>query len=46
MGISRVMLDLLFEQAVELGYLTPCRNGLYQLTTKGKRYAAENGLVN
>jgi hypothetical protein len=45
MGISRVMLDLLFAQAVELGYLTPCRNYLYQLTTKGKLYAVENGLV-
>ena len=45
MQISRVMLDLLFAQAVELGYLTRSTHDYYQLTTKGKLYAVENGLI-
>jgi hypothetical protein len=46
MDISRVMLDLLFEQAIELGYLTPSRNVYYQLTTKGKLTQLKMGSSN
>ncbi len=44
-NISRVMLDLLFAEAVQRGYLTRASHDLYQLTDKGKLYAIENGLI-
>jgi len=43
---SRVMLDLLFAEAVQRGYLAPTTSHDYfQLTNKGKLYAVENGLI-
>ena len=45
MPISRVMLDLLFAQAVERGYLTRRNHDYYEVTTKGKIYAVENDLI-
>lgn len=45
MKISRVMLDLLFEQASKRGYLKRTEHDYYQLTTEGKQYAVENGLI-
>jgi predicted transcriptional regulator len=44
-NISRVMLDLLFAEAVQRGYLKRNTHELYQLTDKGKLYAVENGLI-
>jgi hypothetical protein len=45
MGISRVMLDMLFAQAVQQGYLIRNTHELYQLTDKGKLYSIEKGLI-
>jgi hypothetical protein len=45
MDISRVMLDMLFAQAVQQGYLKRSSHDFYQLTDKGKLYAIENGLI-
>lgn len=46
MKISRVMLDVLFEQAVQRGYLEHSGSHEYfQLTDEGKLYAVENGLI-
>jgi len=45
MNISRVMLDVLFAQAVQQGYLKRNSHELYQLTDGGKLYAIENGLI-
>jgi len=45
MNISRVMLDLLYAEAIERGYLTRSSHDYYVLTTKGKLYAVENGLI-
>ncbi len=44
-NISRVMLDLLFAEAVQRGYLTRLSHDYYQLTDDGKLYAVENGLI-
>lgn len=45
MNISRVMLDLLFSEAVQRGFLVRPSHELYKLTDEGKLYAVENGLV-
>lgn len=45
MDISRVMIDLLVEEAVQLGYLAQPSSLYYQLTNKGKLYAIEKGLT-
>lgn len=45
MDISRVMIDLLVEEAIQLGYLTKPTPELYQLTKRGKLYALEKGLI-
>ncbi len=45
MNISRVMLDLLYAQAIQQGYLKRHSHDYYQLTDKGKLYAIENGLI-
>jgi hypothetical protein len=45
MDISRVMLDLLFAEAVERGFLNRSGHNFYQLTDTGKRYAIENKLI-
>ena len=45
MDISRVMIDLLFEEAVQLGYLNEITPSLYRLTKSGKLYALEKGLI-
>lgn len=42
---SRVMIDLLFDQAVKRGYLKRTSHDYYQLTNEGKVYAIENGLI-
>jgi hypothetical protein len=44
-NISRVMLDLLFEEAVQRGYLKRNSHRFIALTSKGKLYAVENGLI-
>ena len=44
--MSRVMLDLLFEEAVQRGLLTGPSSSWYKLTSKGKLYALENKLLN
>lgn len=43
--ISRVMLELLFDQAMRQGFLIRIGGLYYELTKKGKEYAVENGLV-
>lgn len=43
--ISRVMVDLLFAEAVQRGYLMRTNHDYFQLTDKGKLYAVENGLI-
>jgi hypothetical protein len=43
--ISRVMLDLLFAEAVQRGFLIRINHDLYQLNDKGKQYAIENALI-
>ena len=43
--ISRVMLDLLYEEAIRRGYLEYHSHDWFSLTTKGKQYAVENGLI-
>lgn len=45
MDISRVMLDLLFTEAIQRGLLVQNSHRYYQLTDKGKLYAVENGLI-
>jgi hypothetical protein len=44
MNISRVMLDVLFADAVVKGYLHRHNHELYQLTASGKKYALENNI--
>jgi TIR domain len=43
--ISRVMLDFLFEEALEKGYLRRQGGTLYIFTAAGKLYALDNGLI-
>ncbi len=45
MGISRVMIDLLFAEAVGMGLLNSVTHDFYQLTNSGKKYAIENALI-
>lgn len=44
-GISRIMLDLLFAEAEKLGLLEVANSDYFKLTDKGKWYAVENGLI-
>ena len=44
-NISRVMLDFLFEEAIEKGYLQRHGSIYYIFTQKGKHYALENNLI-
>ena len=44
-GISRVLFDILYAEAIQLGYLDRHDNTYYRLLSKGKKYAIENGLV-
>ena len=44
-NISRVMLDFLFEEAIEKGYLQRYGSSHYIFTQKGKLYALENNLI-
>lgn len=45
MNISRVMLDVIFAQAIQQGYLNKATHEYFQLTDKGKLYAIENELI-
>jgi hypothetical protein len=45
MNVSRVMLDVLFDQAVKQGFLHRSSHDWYQVTTEGKKYALEHGLT-
>lgn len=45
MGISRVMLDLIFAEAVQHGLLVRQSHSFYHLTDKGKLYAIEKNLI-
>lgn len=46
LNISRVMLDLLFSEAVQRGYLKRTNSHeFFVLTDEGKLYAVENGLI-
>lgn len=44
-GISRVLLDILYDEAIQQGYLHRHSASFYKLLPKGKKYAIENGLV-
>ena len=44
-SISRIMLDILLKQAVELGYINLDKDGDVVLLEKGKVYAINNNLV-
>jgi hypothetical protein len=44
-GMSRVLLDMLYEEAMKQGYVHKHSSSFYQVLAKGKKYALENDLV-
>lgn len=44
-NVSRVMLDLLFAEAVQRDFLLRINHDYYQLLDKGKQYVIENELI-
>lgn len=44
-GISRVLLDIMYEEAIAKGYIYKQTSSFYKVLIKGKKYAVENDLL-